>query len=81
MKKNQLEEGFQSKDIRTVFRLHPQKLSRYLIRLEQLDCIRQISYQKRNFEYKVIDWNEYEKLQEGVNILDGIYERLSESSN
>ena len=81
VKKNNLEEGFHSKDIRTVFRLHPQKLSRYLLRLEQLDCIRQISYQKRNFEYKITDWNEYEKLQEGVNILDGIYARLNAVSS
>jgi len=35
---------------------------------------------KQGFEYEVADWDDYERLKEGVNILDELLERLKKEA-
>ena len=70
---------FFAKDIRKTYRLHPMQLTRHLIQLEKRGYIKQVSNNRKNgYEYEIIEWQEYQALQEGINILDTILEKLKE---
>jgi DNA primase len=77
---NNLNATFFAKDIRKVYRMHPMQLTRHLIQLERRGYIKQVSSnRKTGFEYQVTEWEEYSQLQEGVNIMDTILEKLKKA--
>jgi DNA primase len=68
---------FFAKDIRKTYRMHPMQLTRHLIQLEKRGYIKQVSNNRKNgYEYEITEWQEYQQLQEGINILDDILEKL-----
>jgi DNA primase len=72
--------SFFAKDIRKTYRMHPMQLTRHLIQLERRGYIKQVSSnRKTGFEYQVTEWEEYSQLQEGVNIMDTILEKLKKA--
>ena len=71
---------FFAKDIREAFRMHPQQLKRQLIVLERYHYIIQISSnKKKGFEYQIENWEDYQTLKDGLNILDIKLQELRES--
>jgi len=69
--------SFYAKEIRKSFRLHPQKLSRFLINLEKRGLIKLVSNNRQTgYEYQIISWNDYQLLKNDVDILDQILEKL-----
>ncbi len=69
--------SFYAKDIRKHFRMHPQKLSRFLINLEKRGLIKLVSNNRQTgYEYQIISWNDYQLLKNDVDILDQILEKL-----
>ena len=71
------ENSFYAKDIRKTLRMHPMKLSRYLVNLEKRGYLQRAGgNQKQGFEYQVKEWEDYEMLKEGINVLDKKLEEL-----
>ena len=71
------ENSFYAKDIRKALRMHPMKLSRYLVNLEKRGYLQRTGgNQKQGFEYQVKEWEDYEMLKEGINVLDKKLEEL-----
>jgi DNA primase len=80
--KQDLNATFFAKDIRKTYRMHPMQLTRHLIQLERRGYIKQVSSnRKTGFEYQVTEWEEYSRLQEGVNIMDTILAKLKPAKN
>lgn len=68
--------GFYSKAVREHFRLHTQTLKRNMNALENIGLVTRIgNNRKLSFEYQINVWNDYETIQNGVNLLD---EKLAE---
>jgi DNA primase len=80
---NQTEQtSFYAKEIRKAFRMHPQKLSRYLINLEKRGLIKLIGNNRQTgYEYLIISWNDYELLKSDINVLDQTLEKLKQKQN
>lgn len=72
---------FYGKQARKHFRLHPQQAKRYFDELYSRGYItcKSKSY-KQGDEYEVVIWDDYEKLKNGVNILDRILEKLKDKN-
>lgn len=69
--KVQKENTFFAKDLRKALRMHPMKLSRYLVQLESRGYIKRTGGSRQHgFEYQVNEWDDYKLLKEGVDILD-----------
>jgi len=65
------ENSFYAKDIRKTLRMHPMKLSRYLVNLEKRGYLKRTGgNRQQGFEYQVNEWEDYETLKEGINVLD-----------
>ena len=65
------ENSFYAKDIRKGLRMHPMKLSRYLVSLEKRGYLKRTGgNRQQGFEYQVSEWEDYEMLKEGIDILD-----------
>lgn len=72
------EGAFYAKDIRKERRMHPMKLSRYLVQLEHRGYLKRSGGSRpTGYEYQIIAWEEYETLQAGMDILDQTLEKLS----
>jgi len=68
--------GFYSKAVREHFRLHTQTLKRNMNALENLGLVTRIgNNRKLSFEYQINVWDDYQTIQNGVNLLD---EKLAE---
>jgi DNA primase/DNA-binding MarR family transcriptional regulator len=72
---------FFARDIRSMLRMHPMKLSRLLIQLESRNLIKRVSNRQSGFEYEITSFEDYELLKEGINILDIVLERLKAKEN
>jgi DNA primase catalytic core len=71
--------SFYAKEIRKSFRMHPQKLSRFLINLEKRGLIKLIGNNRQTgYEYLIISWDDYKLLKDDVDILDQILEKLKQ---
>jgi hypothetical protein len=69
--------SFYSKKMRAHFRLYPMKANRYIKTLLQYGFIRKAGGNKKSgYEYEVSDWQEYDNLKSGLNILDELLEKL-----
>jgi len=76
--KQQKKAQFFTREIQNHFRLYPMKVNRYLREeLEPRGLIKRIGGNfKTSFEYAVVVWNDYEKLQQGVDVMDEILKKL-----
>lgn len=76
------ENTFFAKDLRKSLRMHPMKLSRYLVQLESRGYIKRTGgNRQQGFEYQVNEWDDYKVLQEGISILDQKLEQLRSKPN
>jgi len=75
------QQSFYSKALRSHFRMYPMKANRYIRTLEQYGLLKKSGgNKKQGFEYEVADWDDYERLKAGVNILDELLETLRKRS-
>ena len=73
------QQSFYAKQIREAFRMNPMRINRYLRELESRGFIQRNGGNRKNgFEYEITAWDEYEKLKNGINILDEILQKLKE---
>jgi DNA primase len=80
--KNEKDNTFFAKDLRKRLRIHPMKLSRYLVQLESRGYIKRTGgNRQQGFEYQVNEWDDYKLLKEGVDILDSKLEQLRSKMN
>ncbi len=80
--KNEKDNTFFAKDLRKRLRIHPMKLSRYLVQLESRGYIKRTGgNRQQGFEYQVNEWDDYKLLKEGVDILDKKLEQLRSKVN
>ena len=82
--KSEIQQGssFYAKQVREAFRMNPMQVNRYLRQLDSMGYIQQTGgNRKTGFEYQIKAWEEYEKLKEGINILDEVLERLKAKRN
>jgi DNA primase len=76
------ENTFFAKDLRKALRMHPMKLSRYLVQLESRGYLKRTGgNRQQGFEYQVNQWDDYELIQKGVDILDHKLEHLRSKLN
>jgi len=73
---------FFAKDIRKNFRMHPQKLSRYLSQLESRNYLKRLGNNRQTgYEYEITSFDDYELLKHGIDILDRILEQIRAKNN
>jgi len=73
------QETFVAKAVRSHFRMAPITLNRYLNDLGSRGYIKRTGGNRRSgYEYRIELWDEYEKLQQGLDVLDEIYKQLKE---
>jgi len=76
------ENSFYAKDIRKALRMHPMKLSRYLVNLEKRGYLKRTGgNRQQGFEYQVNEWEDYQMLKEGIDILDTKLQELKAKNN
>jgi DNA primase len=70
---------FFASDIRKGLNLHPQMLKRNLKALELLELIEEVNYSKKlGFEYKILEWRDYETIKDSINSMDRILKDLKD---
>ncbi|MBB6239877.1 hypothetical protein HDC90_004539 [Pedobacter sp. AK013] len=76
--KEQDTEAFYAKEVRSVFRLSPSSLKRYLFELERMGYIKIVRGNRyKGFEYKINNWNDLESLQnDSQNMVKTILENI-----
>jgi DNA primase len=80
--KSNKDNTFFAKDLRKTLRIHPMKLSRYLVQLETRGYIKRTGgNRQQGFEYQVNEWDDYKLLKEGVDVLDQKLEHLRQKMN
>ncbi|MFM8911880.1 MAG: toprim domain-containing protein, partial [Flammeovirgaceae bacterium] len=80
--KGSKENTFFAKDLRKTLRIHPMKLSRFLVQLESRGYIKRTGgNRQQGFEYQVNEWDDYKILKEGIDILDKKLEGLRQKLN
>lgn len=71
--------NFFASDVRKALNLHPQMLKRNLKALELLELIEEVNYSKKlGFEYKILEWRDYETIKDSINSMDRILNDLKE---
>ena len=74
--------SFFSKEIQERLRIYPMKVNRYIRELESRSFIKRAGgNRKKGFEYEIHRWDDYEKLQQGADILDQILETLRQRTD
>jgi DNA primase len=80
--KSNKENTFFAKDLRKSLRMHPMKLSRYLVQLESRGYLKRTGgNRQQGFEYQVSEWDDYALLKAGIDILDHKLEQLRSKMN
>jgi DNA primase len=81
-KESSNQSSFFANEVRKTYRMHPMKLSRYLIHLEQRGLIKQVGNNRHTgHEYSITVWDDYQLLESHVNILDRVLEKLKSKNN
>jgi len=81
-KDNPKQYTFFANEIRKTYRMHPMKLSRLLMYLEQRGLIKQVGNNRQTgHEYSITVWDDYQLLESHVNILDRVLEQLKSKGN
>jgi len=66
-------QSFFGKTIRESFKLHPQACKRYFKTLELHELIEEVNFSHKNgYEYKILNWQEYDLIKDHVSRLDKI---------
>ena len=66
-------ESFYAREMQEHFRIYPMKISRYLRELESRSFIKRAGGNRKNgFEYEVNRWEDYARLQSGLEILNKV---------
>jgi DNA primase len=72
--------SFFSRDVREHFKIHRETLKRNLLGFENFGLVqRKGENSKQGFEYEILYWDDYEKIKNGVGMLDKILENLRET--
>jgi DNA primase len=80
--KSNKDNTFFAKDLRKSLRMHPMKLSRYLVQLESRGYLKRTGgNRQQGFEYQVSEWDDYALLKAGIDILDHKLEQLRSKMN
>ena len=59
--------------------MNPMKANRYLRELDQWGYIKKIGgYRNTGFEYEIAAWDEYERLQSGIDVLDQTLQKIKD---
>ena len=70
---------FYSKQIREQFRMNPMKTNRYLRELDYWGYIKQVGGNRKiGFEYQIVAWDEYQRLQSGIDVLDQTLQKIKD---
>jgi DNA primase len=78
-KKKEGERQFYAKQIREQFRMNPMKANRYLRELDQWGYIKKIGgYRNTGYEYEIAAWDEYDRLQSGIDVLDQTLQKIKD---
>ena len=73
------QQTFYSKEVREQFRMNPMKANRYLRELDYWGYIKKVGgYRNTGYEYEIIAWDEYQRLQSGIDVLDQTLQKLKE---
>ena len=79
--KSKLEEEtsiFTAQEIRTDLRMHPSSFSRYMKQLKERGYIQKVKGKTKGstYRYKVLVWNDYQLLKQGIAQMDKVLEQL-----
>jgi hypothetical protein len=75
--KKEKKESFYSREIQQHLRVYPMKISRYLREVEGRGFIRRTGGNRKNgFEYEISRWDDYSRLQGGLEILNQVTQSL-----
>lgn len=70
-------ESFYSREMQEHFRIYPMKINRHLRELESRSFIKRTGGNRKNgFEYEVNRWEDYHKLQSGLEILNKVVQGI-----
>ena len=73
------ERQFYAKQIREQFRMNPMKANRYLRELEMWGYIKKVGgYRNTGYEYEIVAWDEYQRLQSGIDVLDQTLQKIKD---
>ena len=73
------QQTFYSKEIREQFRMNPMKANRYLRELDYWGYIKKVGgYRNTGYEYEIIAWDEYQRLQSGIDVLDQTLQKIKD---
>jgi predicted transcriptional regulator/energy-coupling factor transporter ATP-binding protein EcfA2 len=83
--KSKLEEEtstFTAQEIRTDLRMHPSSFSRYMKQLKERGYIQKVKGKTKGstYQYKVLVWNDYQLLKQGIAQMDKVLEQLQKKS-
>ena len=68
-----------AKQIREQFRMNPMKANRYLRELEMWGYIKKVGgYRNTGYEYEIVAWDEYQRLQSGIDVLDQTLQKIKD---
>jgi len=74
--------SFYAKETRQAFRMNPMQVNRYLRELDARNYIKKAGgNQKTGYEYMIKLWDDYKELQQGIDILDELLEKLKKKYN
>ena len=73
------QQTFYSKQIREQFRMNPMKANRYLRELDYWGYVKQVGGNRKiGFEYQIVAWDEYQRLQSGIDVLDQTLQKIKD---
>ena len=73
------QQTFYSKEIREQFRMNPMKANRYLRELDYWGYVKQVGGNRKiGFEYQIVAWDEYQRLQSGIDVLDQTLQQIKD---
>jgi predicted transcriptional regulator len=80
--KSKGKESFYSREIRSHLRINPMTVNRYVRELEARSFIRRVGgNRKTGYEYEILSWDDFDRLEGGIKVLDQIYYELEGKYN
>ena len=59
--------------------MNPMKANRYLRELEMWGYIKKVGgYRNTGYEYEIVAWDEYQRLQSGIDVLDQTLQKIKD---
>jgi len=80
--KSTAQESFYARDIRSRLRMNPMSVNRYIHELEARGYVKRSGgNRKSGYEFTIVQWNEYNRLQESLELMNGIVRDLKSAKN